>query len=155
MTRVWSGAALLALVTAVVWMAPAPLFLVAAEALLVLALVEYIRLARACGVTMTAAPAGAAAVLACAAFGGGRLPLDVILMLAFVIVAGSGVTNWRGGRDALGSTAAAVLPTLYLGLPIGAMVAIRETRGRSSPACGSSRSRHGDGKAAVLRAGFT
>jgi phosphatidate cytidylyltransferase len=32
----------------------------------------------------------------------------------------------------LSSTAAAVLPTLYLGLPIGAMVAIRETRGREA-----------------------
>ena len=51
-----------------------------------------------------------------AAFG---LPLDVILMLAFVALAGVAVATWRGGRDALSSTAAAVLPTLYLGLPIG------------------------------------
>jgi phosphatidate cytidylyltransferase len=137
MTRVWSGVALVALATAVVWTAPAPLFLVAAEALLLLALVEYIRLARACGLTMAAAPAGAAAVVTCAAFGGGiegfdRLPLDVILMLVFVVVAGGVVMNWRGGGDALGSTAAAVLPTLYLGLPVGAMIAIRETRGREA-----------------------
>jgi len=36
---------------------------------------------------------------------------------------------WRGGRDALPIAGAAMLPILYLGLPIGTLIAIRETRG--------------------------
>ena len=47
MTRVVSGAVLLILAVAVVWFAPATLFLIVAEALLVLACREYVGLARA------------------------------------------------------------------------------------------------------------
>jgi phosphatidate cytidylyltransferase len=134
MTRVLSGAALLVLATAVVWVAPAPLFLAAAEVLLLFAFVEYTRLVRACGIAIPVLATGAAAVLTCGAFGaaivGLRAPsLEVVLMLVFVVLATLVVATWRRGREALSATAASLLPTLYLGLPIGAMVAVRETRG--------------------------
>ena len=45
------------------------------------------------------------------------------------MIAAITVTTWSGGKDALGSAAAALFPALYLGLPIGAMHAIREWRG--------------------------
>jgi phosphatidate cytidylyltransferase len=135
--RVASGAVLVLLAVAVVWFAPALLFLAVAEALLLLAFREYLTLARASGVAVPAVASGAAAALTCAAFsrvvtGGAAVPLDAILISAFVALAGLTMLSWRGERDALGLAGAALFPVLYLGLPIGAMIAVRETHGRET-----------------------
>ena len=131
MTRVLSGAVLLGLAIAVVWLSPAAVFFVVAELLLVLGFVEYAALARSSGLPVPAVPACAAAMLTCAAFTRGlSAPIDVVLMTAFVALGALTLTAWNGGRDALGLAAASLFPSLYLGLPLGAMVAIRETRGR-------------------------
>jgi phosphatidate cytidylyltransferase len=134
-TRVASGAVLVLLAIAVVWFAPAAWFLVAAEGLLIIAFREYVGLAAAAGVTIPAVAAGAAAVATCASFS--RIivsagALDVVLMSAFVAVAALAMLSWRGGREALASAAAGLFPSLYLGLPIGAMVAVREVHGREA-----------------------
>jgi phosphatidate cytidylyltransferase len=130
LTRVLSGAVLLAFAIAVVWLSPAPVFFVVAELLLVLGCVEYAALARSGGLPVPAIPACAAAVLMCAAIAGGFPgPIDAVLMTAFVALCALTLTVWNGGRDALGLAAASVFPSLYLGLPLGAMVVIRETRG--------------------------
>ncbi|MCC7417605.1 MAG: phosphatidate cytidylyltransferase [Acidobacteria bacterium] len=135
MTRVLSGAALLILAVLVVWLAPAALFLAAAELLLVAAFVEYAALARASGLAVPAVPAGAAAALTAAAFarlgraGAAGAPLDVVLMAALVGLGAVSLARWQGGRGAVAAAAAAVFPCLYLGLPIGAMIGIRESRG--------------------------
>ena len=137
MTRVLSGAVLIAIAIAVVWFAPSFLFFVVAEVLLVLAFVEYARMAAACGLPIPAVASGAATMLvpigvmpiyvADAAVG-----LDAILMSAFVVLAALTLTTWRGDRDAIGRASAAVFPMLYLGLPIGAMAALRALRGRQA-----------------------
>src|SRR5687768_10532729 len=133
LTRVLSGAVLLGLAIAVVWLSPAAVFFAVAELLLVLAFVEYAALARSSGLPVPAIPACAAAMLTCAAFAGGLpAPLDAVLMTAFVALAALTLTAWNGGRDALGLAAASLFPSLYLGLPLGAMIAIRETRGREA-----------------------
>ena len=135
MTRVISGVVLIALAVSAVWLSPAWLFLVVAELLLVLACHEFAGLARASDLPYPSVVATLAAGLVCASFArvafGGRahVPLDVVLMTAAVGLGAMSLTSWRGGRDALASAAAALLPCLYLGLPIGAMVAIRETAG--------------------------
>jgi phosphatidate cytidylyltransferase len=49
-----------------------------------------------------------------------------------VALAAITLTSWKGERDALGRAAAAVFPMLYLGLPIGSMVAIRAEPGREA-----------------------
>ena len=51
-------------------------------------------------------------------------------MTALVALGALTLTAWNGGRDALGLAAASLFPSLYLGLPLGAMIVIRETRGR-------------------------
>lgn len=133
MTRVLSGAGLLVLAIAAVWFAPPAIFFGAAELLLVLGLVEYMALARASGLAVPAIPAGVAAMLTCAAFTRGLpVPIDAVLMSALVALGALALTAWGGGRDALGLASASLFPSLYLGLPIGAMVAIRETRGRDA-----------------------
>jgi phosphatidate cytidylyltransferase len=139
MTRVLSGAALLLVAILVVWFAPAPLFLAAATALVVLACIECAGLARAGGFHLPPVVVCTAAALTCVAFatsqtGGmsGRVPLHVVLMVAFLVLGTLSVVRWRGESGALGSMGAALLPSLYVGLPIGAMCAVRETRGREA-----------------------
>jgi len=138
-TRVLSGAALVLVAVAVVWFAPSPLFLAAAEILLILAFVEYANLARAVDLPVPAVASGAASVIVSLGIAsthwiGGTLvdtavALDAVLMSAFVMLAAIALTSWTGGRDALGRASAAIFPVLYLGLPIGALIAVREMRG--------------------------
>ena len=133
MTRVLSGAVLLVFAVAVVWFSPPVLFFAIAELLLLLGLVEYVAIARVSGLPVPALPSGVAAMLTCAAFSRGvAVPIDVVLMSALVALGALTLTVWNGGRDALGLASASLFPSLYLGLPIGALVAIREMRGRDA-----------------------
>jgi phosphatidate cytidylyltransferase len=134
-TRVLSGAVLLILAVAAVWFAPDALFLIVAEVLLVLACREYVGLARASTLHVPALLATVATAVTCASFTHlaakwqVTLSLDVVLLAAFLMIAGYQLVAWRSGTDAVASAAAAVLPLLYLGIPLGSMVAIRELRG--------------------------
>ncbi len=138
MTRVLSGAVLLIIAVAVVWFAPALLFLIVAEGLLVLACREYAGLARASGLRIPFLLSTGLSALACAAFaplalGSARWPaLDVVLLASLLAIGATALQGWRGGTDAVATVAAALLPVLYLGLPLGSMVAIRETRGHEA-----------------------
>ena len=137
MTRVLSGAVLIIVAVAAVWFAPAWLFLLIAELLVILACYEFAGLVRASALTFPTVVATIAAALTCAAFsratpGRGTVPLDLVLMTALVAIGALSLVSWRGGTDAVASASAALLPCLYLGLPIGAMVAIRETAGPST-----------------------
>jgi phosphatidate cytidylyltransferase len=139
-TRVLSGTALLIFAIVVVWFASALVFVGVAELLVALALLEYAALARQSGWSVPVGPAGAATMLTAAAFArsafGGLpgVPIDVVLMSALVALGALTVAGWRatGGANALGLAASSLFPSLYLGLPIGAMIAIRETRGREA-----------------------
>ncbi len=138
MTRVLSGAALVAIAVAIVWFAPPLAFFLAAEALLVLALVEYVPLAAAHGVEIPAA-AGVAVLMVSAtfsrvAFGGAIwMSLDAVLLSVTIALSALALPLWRGGtageKTALPLVGASLFPILYLGLPVGALIAIRETRG--------------------------
>lgn len=142
MTRVLSGVVLVAIAVAAVWFAPPPVFFAVGEVLLVLAFVEYAGLARACGLDIPVVPAGAATVLVSVGvtstrwvgdnLAGTAIALDAVLMSATVLLAAMSLTSWRGDRDALARASAAVFPALYLGLPIGAMVALRALHGRET-----------------------
>lgn len=142
MTRVLSGAVLVALAVAVVWFAPAPLFFVVAEILLVLAFVEYARLSAACGLPVPVAVACVATIVASMGVTSSvrigdevlsnAVALDAALMSAFVVLAALSLVSWGGGSDALAMAAASVFPMLYLGVPIGAMIALRTLRGREA-----------------------
>src|SRR5262249_36166812 len=82
--------------------------------------------------------AGVACVLTCASFSRlvfGGVPwvsLDLVLMVAFAALAIGVLMTWTEEADALSLVAASVLPLVYLGLPVGAMIAVRETHGREA-----------------------
>lgn len=137
MIRVLSGTVLVAFAIAAVWFAPPLLFFGIAELLLVLGIIEFAALARARMLTVPTIPAAAAALFTAASFarlpfGLSGVPLDVVLMSGLVALGALVLGEWRGGTDALSSVAASLFPSLYLGLPIGAMIAIRETHGREA-----------------------
>jgi len=141
-TRILSGAVLIAIAVAVVWFAPAAVFFAVAEILLVLAFVEYAALAAGCGLPIPTTASGVATIAASigvtSSFWVGdqimsnAIALDAALLSAFVALAALSLTSWQGGRDALGRAAASVFPMLYIGMPIGAMVALRTLRGREA-----------------------
>jgi phosphatidate cytidylyltransferase len=141
-TRVLSGAVLIAIAVGVVWFAPSAVFFVVAEILLILAFVEYAALAAGCGLpvptTASAVATMAASIGVTSSFWIGdqimsnAIALDAALLSAFVVLASLSLTTWQGGRDALGRAAASVFPMLYIGMPIGAMVALRTLRGREA-----------------------
>jgi phosphatidate cytidylyltransferase len=129
---------MLLVVSAVVWFAPALVLLLAAEVVLALAVVEFAALARSTGLAVPADLAAIAAGLACASFSSqafpsaGRIPLDAVLMLALIGAAIVTLTRWSGETEAPGVAAATLLPALYLGLPIGSLVAVGESMGRGA-----------------------
>ncbi len=144
MTRVISGAVLITMAVAVVWFAPSPVFFAFGELLLVLAFIEYARLAAGCGLPVPVVPAGVATVVASVGVSsthwlGDRLVttafvLDAALISGFIVLAALTLTTWHGDKDtgALGRAAASVFPMLYLGVPIGAIVSLHATRGSAA-----------------------
>ena len=113
--------------------APIPVFEAVAVAMLFAAVEELISLFTASGIRVPHWPSVLGALLTLMAFsdviGGRQLSLDVILMVELIALALVALAAWRGGPDALGSTSASLFPSLYLAIPIGAMVAIRESGG--------------------------
>ena len=130
MTRVLSGAVLIALAVAVVWFAPPWLFLAFGVLIAALGVNELVVLARASQLDISRWPVLAATLLTMVVVGSPtRYPLDVALMSALVALGLVGLGSWRGGPTALASVAASLFPALYIGLPVGALVAIRALGG--------------------------
>jgi phosphatidate cytidylyltransferase len=133
MTRVLSGAALVLIAVAAVFFAPPWLFLLIAEAIVVLSIREYRTLASGLGVSAPWALAGAVAMLVC--FVVATEPMDgpsmivPLLMTAVVALGILTVSRWQGQSNALPAIAVALFPALYIGLPLGALVAIRQRHG--------------------------
>jgi phosphatidate cytidylyltransferase len=137
MTRVLSGAVLLIFAIALVWFAPDLVFFFVCEALVLVAFGELSALSRASGLAVPEVPSALAAVLTAAAFSRQTFSiswasLDVVLMAALVGVGALSLVEWQGGSDAVGLASAGLFPVFYLGLPFGAVVAIRESDGREA-----------------------
>ena len=144
MIRVLSGAGLIAFAVVVVWYPGVPIFFEAvAFALLSLAVFELSALFTASGVRVPLLPTFGCALLTLASFsgllsdlvsfGGSELSLDVVLIAGLIATAVVLLTAGRGGSDALTTVSASLFPSLYLAIPIGAIVAIRESGGLQDP----------------------
>ena len=131
MTRVISGALLVALAVVIVWFAPPLVFFLAAEGLLLLAAVEYAGLSRAVPAIVPTWLAAGCAALTCAGVwsGAGSGHVLAALLVAFAVMGSISLVRWNGGPEALASVATAAFSSIYLGLPIGALVLIRAEQG--------------------------
>jgi phosphatidate cytidylyltransferase len=90
-----------------------------------LAFVEYARLAAALGAHIPRALAGAAVLAACASVGIGGVAIELVLLTAVITIGAVAVAAARPGPGVLGDAAAALFPVLYIGLPLGALAAVR------------------------------
>jgi phosphatidate cytidylyltransferase len=131
MTRVLSGAVLVVVAIGVVWFASNEVFLIVEAALVGAAVWELTTLARAGDLDVPFWPALAAALLAFGVIGSANLGalLDVALMSALLAVGLASLGSWRGGANALASVSASLFPAIYIGLPVGALAAVRTFAG--------------------------
>ncbi|HEX7485014.1 MAG TPA: phosphatidate cytidylyltransferase [Vicinamibacterales bacterium] len=131
MLRILSGLVLIAVFFSCIWFLP-PLWLLAvAEAVLVLAFVEYAGLADALGSRVPRAASAVAAMAMCAAVGLG-IPLELPLVAAFVGLGALIVGSRAPAAGVLSDVAAAIFPMVYLGVPLGSVVALHAMAGRES-----------------------
>jgi phosphatidate cytidylyltransferase len=132
MTRVLSALVLLPIVVGTVWWLPPVATLALALVAAVLAFVEYVAIAAALGAYVPRAVPGAAVLGACAALGSGWGLVDVVLMTALITVGAVAVATGRPGPEILCNSAAALFPIVYIGLPLGALAAVRVSGGREA-----------------------
>jgi phosphatidate cytidylyltransferase len=129
MVRILSGLVLIPVFFGCIWFLPPLALLAVAEAVLVLAFVEYARLAEALGAQVPRAASMAGALAVCAALGLG-LPLELPLSAALVGLGALALGARGPSRAVLADVAAAAFPMLYLGLPLGSLVALHLLAGR-------------------------
>lgn len=132
MTRVLSALVLLPIVVGTVWFLPPVATLVLALVAAVLAFIEYAAIAAALDTRIPRVVSGAAVLAACAALGTGSIPLDAVLLTALITIGALAVGAGQPGPAVLRDAAAAVLPILYIGLPLGALAAVRALGGRGA-----------------------
>ena len=132
MIRVLSALVLLPIVVGTVWFLPPMATLVLALVAAALAFIEYAAIAAALETRIPRVVSGAAVLAACAALGSGVIPLDVVLLTALITTGALAVGAGHPGPGVLRDAAAAVLPILYIGLPLGALAAVRALGGREA-----------------------
>jgi phosphatidate cytidylyltransferase len=130
-TRVLSALVLIPLVVGVIWFLPPIGTLILAELAALLAFIEYADLARALGAQIPRVIAGAATLAACYALPSGTA-LELVILSAFIVVAAAAVGARQPGPGVLGDVGIAVLPVLYIGLPLGALAAVLIVAGREA-----------------------
>jgi len=128
MTRVLSGAVLIAIVVTIVWWTPPPVFYAAAAIVAYLALREYLIMAGALGLQPPGMLTWTLTLVLCTGVALRLANLELVMATAFIAIASAALV--RGvDRGALANVAAAILPGIYIGVPIGALVAMRIARG--------------------------
>jgi phosphatidate cytidylyltransferase len=130
MTRVLSALVLLAVVIGTVWCLPAYATFLLTALVALLAFSEYRTIAKALGADVPSVIGGVAVLLVCVAMWNDRiliLPNDVylVLMAALVVIGARAVARGQVGPSALADAAATAFAPIYLGLPLGALAAMR------------------------------
>jgi phosphatidate cytidylyltransferase len=131
-TRVLSALVLLPLVLGAVWYLPPVATLVIACLAGVLAFAEYAAIAAALGAHVPKVLTGSAVLASCIGVGGGYFGSELILMSALIALGAAAVGGGGPGPRVLSDLAASVLPIVYIGLPLGALAAVRSTGGREA-----------------------
>jgi phosphatidate cytidylyltransferase len=130
--RVLSALVLLPIVLGTVWFLPPWGTLVLALLASAMAFAEYAAIASALGARVPLAVAGLGVLGACAMVGGGYDGLEIVLMGVVITVGGLAVASGQPGPHVLRDAAAAALPVLYIGVPLGALAAVHALGGRSA-----------------------
>jgi phosphatidate cytidylyltransferase len=132
MARVLSALVLLPAVIGAVWFLPPAATLVLAEIAAVLAFVEYAGIARALDARVPRVVTATAVAACCASVAIPAIPLDIVLMTAVIALGSLAVASGRPGPAILRDAAASLFPIAYIGLPLGALAAVRAMGGREA-----------------------
>ena len=130
MIRLMSGAALAAIVLALVWWLPSEALLPVVLVVAALAFAEYARIAQRIGAHMPWWPTLAATLGVCAMVPFPWVAVESVLAAALLITACAVLLSDRAGTTLLTDSAAAMLAPVYLGLPLGSLVAVHAMSGR-------------------------
>jgi len=132
MVRILSAAVLLPTVVGCVWFFAPWQLLLLAEAVLVLAFMEYAGIAARLETPIAKIVSGTATAASCAAVAWPGIPLEIVLMAATIALAATALAAGPPGPALVRTLAAGLFPALYLGLPLGAVVALRTSGGREA-----------------------
>jgi phosphatidate cytidylyltransferase len=132
MARVLSALVLLPLVIGTVWYLPPVATLVLASIAALIAFFEYAAIVGPLDAAVPRGIAGIAVVAACVAIGGSYLAIDVVIMSAVIAFGALAVASGQPGPRVLHDTAASIFPIAYIGLPLGAIAAVRAMAGREA-----------------------
>ncbi len=130
MVRLLSGALLAAAFVALIWFASTPVLLSVALVVAALAFQEYARVVRAIGAIVRPWPTIVPTLAAVAMVPFPWIAIESVLGAALIIAAVSVLTSNRQGASGFHDVSAAVLAPVYLGLPLGSLVAIHAMGGR-------------------------
>jgi phosphatidate cytidylyltransferase len=135
MLRVISGAVMLAFVLAALWFL-APIYLLGlALVVALLAFREYVDIGARAGVHVSRPAGGMATALACIVTGIPGLPVEAALAGTTLGLSAVSLTSINVGKkegEALHTAAISAFAPLYIGLPLGLLVATRWTLGREA-----------------------
>ena len=130
MTRVLSAAVLLPVVIGTIWFLPSEGTLALALIAAALAFSEYRTLARALDSSVPAGIGGSAVVICCFTmwFGDRAMYANwtyLVVLAGLIVVGGVAVGQGRPSRTVLGDAAATMFAPIYIGMPLGALAALR------------------------------
>ena len=124
MTRVLSALVLLPVVIGTIWFLPPSATLLLATVAAVLAFVEYRTIAKALGADVPGITGVTAVVLVCLAMWRENV-VYLVLMAALIAIGAIAVARGKPGPAVLADAAATVFAPIYIGLPLGALAALR------------------------------
>jgi phosphatidate cytidylyltransferase len=131
-TRILSGVVMIAVTLGALWYAPSWALLLLIEAVLAAACLEYAGLVQRSGVPVPRVVATLAAVFACAAVAWPGVPAHLILIAVILAALVAVLVAFPPAPHVPATAAATLFPVLYLGLPLGMVVTIRDTWGREA-----------------------
>jgi phosphatidate cytidylyltransferase len=132
MVRILSALVLLPLVLGAIWFLPPAGTLALALVAAAIAFFEYAAIAEQLETRVFVVPALAATLAAAVAMGSPGVPLDVVLVSAMVMIGGLSVGQGQPDAQRLREAAASLFPMLYVGIPLGALAAVRASVSREA-----------------------
>lgn len=116
---------MLPLLLAVIFLLPPWGTLALALVAVALSVWEYAAISTALGVPLPRLVATVGAMAACAAFVSDEPPLAIVLSAIVISAGGLAIAGGRPTRDMLAAVASTAFPALWIGIPLGAIVALR------------------------------
>ncbi len=132
MLRIISALVLLPIVLGTIWFLPPIGTLVLGLIALGAAFFEYVSIAERSGAGVYVPVSLIATIAAAVAMVTPGVPLDIVLISALIVVGGTAVGVGQPDAARLREAAASLFPLVYLGVPIGALVAVRASMGREA-----------------------